>query len=64
MPEEPVDALVPSVTTLVTVFGLVVVVVEELLVKALEPTLVPAVGLVPTLVILVLTVVVVGGGAT
>ena len=53
MPEEPV-----------AVFGLVVVVVEELLVKALEPTLVPAVGLVPTLVILVLTVVVVGGGAT
>ena len=49
MPEEPV-----------AVFGLVVVVVEELLVKALEPTLVSAVGFVPVVVVVVVVV----GGAT
>ena len=48
------------VTALVTalVLVVVVVVVEELVVKALERTLVPAVGFLPKLVV------VVGGGAT
>ena len=50
---EPVLTLVTALVLVV-----VVVVVEELVVKALERTLVPAVGFVPKLVV------VVGGGAT